>query len=44
MHIYSSVNKAIIGHDNALLPEQLHAIISTNDGVLLIRNLRTNFR
>ena len=34
---------AIIGSDNGLLPDQCRAIIWTNDGILLIGPLRTNF-
>ena len=33
----------IIGSDNGLSPGQRQAIIWTNDGILLIRPLRTNF-
>ena len=41
MHIYVS-NLTIIGSDNGLLPGWHQAIIWTNDGILLIRPLRTN--
>ena len=34
---------AIIGSDNGLSPERRQAIIWTNDGILLIEPLRTNF-
>ena len=33
----------IIGSDNGLSPGRRQAIISTNDGILLIRTLGTNF-
>ena len=35
--IYASVNLAIIGSDNGLLPGRRQAFIRTNDGILLIR-------
>ena len=41
--IYASVNKAIIGSDNGLLPGQCQAIIWTNAGIMLIWPLQTNF-
>ena len=42
MHI--GVSKlTIIGSDNGLAPGQRQAIIWTNDGILLIRPLKTNF-
>ena len=34
---------AIIGSDNGLSPDRRQAIIWTNDGILLIRPLGTNF-
>ena len=33
----------IIGSDNGLLPDRYQAIISTNAGIVLIRNLGTGF-
>ena len=42
-HIYASVNYTIIGSDNGLLPGRHQAIIWTNDGILLIGPLGTNF-
>ena len=42
--MYICVNKlAIIGSDNGLSPGRCRAIIWTNDGILLIWPLRTNF-
>ena len=41
--IYASVNEAIIGPNNGLLPGWRQAIIWTNAGMLLIGHLRTNF-
>ena len=41
-HILVS-NLAIIGSDNGVAPGQRQAIIWTNDGILLIRNLGINF-
>ena len=41
--LYASLNWAIIGSDNGLSPVRRQAIIWTNDGILLIRTLRTNF-
>ena len=41
--IYASVNWAIIGLDNGLSPGRRQAIIWTNDGILLIGPLGTNF-
>ena len=41
--IYVSVNQAIIGSDNVLLPGQRYSIIWTNAGILLIVPLGTNF-
>ena len=40
--LYASVNWAIIGSDNGLLPTQRQAIIWTNAGILLIGTLGTN--
>ena len=43
-HLYiASVNWAIIGSDNGLSPFWRQAIIWTNDGLLFIWSLRTNF-
>ena len=36
-------NLTIIGSDNGLSPGRRQAIIRTNDGILLIRSLGTNF-
>ena len=41
--ICASVNRAIIGPDNGLSPDWRRAIIWTNDGILLIGPLGTNF-
>ena len=41
--IYASVNLAIIGSDNGLVPVKRQAIIWTNDGLLSIGTLGTNF-
>ena len=41
--IYASVNYAIIGSDNGLSPGRRQAIIWTNDVILLIGHLGTNF-
>ena len=38
-----SANYAIIGPDNSLSPDRRQAIIWTNDGILLIGHLGTNF-
>ena len=40
---YASINYAIIGSDNGLSPVWRHAVIWTNDGLLLIGHLGTNF-
>ena len=40
--IYASVNRAIIGPENALSPDRRQAIIWTDDGILLIGPLGTN--
>ena len=37
-------NLTIIGSDNGLSPDRRQAIIWTNAGIMLIRNLGTNFR
>ena len=42
-HIYASVNKAIIGSDNGLSPGRRQPVIWTNDVILLIGPLATNF-
>ena len=42
MHIYI-VNEAILASDNGLLPGRRLAIILTNDRILLIGPLGTNF-
>ena len=42
MHICIS-KLTIIGSDNDLVPDQHQAIIWTNDGILSIRTLGTNF-
>ena len=42
MHICIS-KLTIIGSDNGLLPGWRHAIIQTNDGILLIEPLGANF-
>ena len=39
----ASVNYTIIGSDNGLSPGRHQAIIWTNDGILLIGTLGTNF-
>ena len=41
--IYALVNLAIIGSDNGLSPGRCQAITWTNDGILLIGPLGTNF-
>ena len=42
MHIYIG-KLTIIGSNNGLLPGRRQTIIWTNDGIWLIRTLRTNF-
>ena len=41
--MYTLVNQVIFGSDNGLSPVRHQAIIWTNAGILLIRNLGTNF-
>ena len=41
--IYASLNLAIIGSDNGLLPDRHQAIILTNAGILLIESWGTDF-
>ena len=41
--IYASVNKLIIGSDNGLSPDRRLTMMWTNSGILIIRNLETNF-
>ena len=41
--IYASVNKPIIGSDNGLSPDRRLTMMWTNAGILIIRNLETNF-
>ena len=41
--IYASINQAIIGSDNGLLPGRHHTIIWTNARILLIVPQGTNF-
>ena len=43
-HIYASVNQAIIGQDNALLPVQQQAINGIKSGLLLIVPLGITFQ
>ena len=43
VHIYASLNKAIVGSDNGLAPVRCQAIIWTNAGILLIRPQRIIF-